>query len=156
MEGKTVSASAIRGRRETILAGHLNEDQTLFGGWIEHILDAVAAEVAKKHSESICVTRGFIGFFREPVRPRDDLRIWASVNRVWRSSLEVGLRFQAEDRETKKRRDVGSAYYHFVVKDRQTRMPVAQAIPVIPQTKTEKRRFEEAEQRKALLKVIES
>jgi acyl-CoA hydrolase len=70
----------------------------------------------------------------------------SSVNRVFRTSMEVGVRVQVENLLTGQRKHTSSAYLTFVAIDKSgRRVPIA---PVIPETDEEKRRFVEAEERR--------
>ena len=72
----------------------------------------------------------------------------SSVNRVFRTSMEVGVKVFIEDLHTREVKHTSSAYLTFVALDK-----VGQKIavtPVLPQTEAELRRYEEAGQRRAL------
>jgi acyl-CoA hydrolase len=71
----------------------------------------------------------------------------SSVNRVFRTSMEVGVRVQVEDLLTGQRKHTSSAYLTFVAIDKSgRRIPIP---PVIPETADEKRRYADAEERRA-------
>lgn len=150
MEGKTPLVSAVRGRRIAVLSGHLSEWGKLYGGFIQHDIDGIAAGVARQHTEKFCATVSFMGGFKKPVEPGQDLIIWASVNRAWEHSVEVGVRIKALDRKTRKRHTVGSAYYYLVAIDPKT-SELCSVPAVLPQTAVERRRFHEAKERKSSL-----
>ena len=111
-------------------------------------MDRLAAVVSKRHSERNCVTLGIDSVrFLASARHGDILIFKASVNRVWRTSMEVGLKVFADDFRTMERKHIVSAYFTFVAVDESLR-PIE--IPlVIPQTDDEKRRYEQAGQRRA-------
>ena len=70
----------------------------------------------------------------------------ASVNYVGRSSMEVGVRVEAEQLMTGRRRHTNSCYLTFVAVDGEGK-PVE--VPALsPETPDEKRRFQAAEQRR--------
>src|SRR3954447_22607427 len=84
--------------------------------------------------------------FLEPVHIGQLLILKSSVNRVFRTSMEVGVTVWVEDLHTGGRKHTSSAYLTFVALGPQgERVPV---VPVIPETDEEKRRYEEAGQRR--------
>lgn len=112
------------------------------------IIDTLAAIVAKRHCGCVCVTLGIDSVrFLNPARRGDILVCMASVNRTWRTSMEVGVKVVAEDFRTLEHKDILSAYFTFVAVD-DNHKPV-EIIPVIPETPEQKQRFEDAERRRA-------
>jgi acyl-CoA hydrolase len=85
--------------------------------------------------------------FLHPVHIGQLIILRSSVNRVFHSSMEVGVKVFVEDLLTGERKHTSSAYLTFVAIDSEGR-PIAIA-PVIAETEEEKRRFEEAGQRRA-------
>jgi acyl-CoA hydrolase len=86
--------------------------------------------------------------FLIPVRVGDLMIFKSSVNRVYSSSMEVGIKVWVESYFTGERRHVSSAYLTFVAVDRHGRkLPVA---PVVPETRDEIRRYEDAGRRRDL------
>jgi acyl-CoA hydrolase len=84
--------------------------------------------------------------FLHPVHIGELIMLQSSVNRVFRTSMEVGVRVQVEDLLTGHRKHTSSAYLTFVAIDLSgRRLPIA---PVIPETDDEKRRFAQAEERR--------
>ncbi|MBM3184450.1 MAG: acyl-CoA thioesterase, partial [Chlamydiae bacterium] len=102
---------------------------------------------AKRHSGMVCVTLGIDSVrFLSPARHGDILVCMASVNRTWRTSMEVGVKVMAEDFRTLLQKHVLSAYFTFVAVDEQHKpVPV---IPVVPETENQFRRYEQAEVRR--------
>jgi acyl-CoA hydrolase len=81
-----------------------------------------------------------------PVRIGELIMLRSSVNRVFRTSMEVGVKVWVEDLRTGDRRHTSSAYLTFVaINAGGSCVPI---VPVIPETADEKRRFEEALQRR--------
>lgn len=147
MEGKPVSASAVIDFTVEVFPNDLNPHGTLFGGRLMQIADNLAAIVAKRHSGKVCVTLGIDSVrFLNPAHRGDILVCRASVNRTWRTSMEVGITVSAEDFRTLEQRPIFSGYFTFVATDDQAK-PVA-IIPVIPETMEQKRRYDEAEKRR--------
>ena len=111
------------------------------------IADKVAAIVSRRHARLDCVTLYVDSFkFLGPAVKGETLIYKASVNRVWNTSMEIGIKVCAEEPKTGKRRHVVSAYFTFVAireNGKPTTLP-----KVIPVTKDEKRRHKQAQQRR--------
>lgn len=144
---KPVSASAIHDQTAIVFPDDLNTLGTLFGGRVMEHCDKVCAVVAKRHAAMNCVTLGIDSVrFLASARHGDILIFKASVNRTWRTSMEIGIKVLAEDFRTLKSKHIVSAYFTFVGVD-EAMNPTA--IPaVVPETDDEKRRFEKAEARR--------
>jgi len=153
LAGKPVSDSAINDQTAIVFPNDINVIGTLYGGRAMEMADEVAAIVAKRHSGRTCVTLGIDSVrFLAPARRGDILVFKAAVNRVWRTSMEVGLKILADDFRTGTRTHIVSAYFTFVGVDEDLK-PVELA-PVIPQSDEEKRRYEQADvRRKARMAV---
>lgn len=147
MEGKTVSASAIIDQVVEVFPNDLNPHGTLFGGRLMQVVDNLAAIVAKRHSGRVCVTLGIDSVrFLNPAHRGDILVCKASVNRAWRTSMEIGVKVIAEDFRTLEQKDILSAYFTFVAMDDEQK-PI-EIIPVIPETPEQVHRFNAAEKRR--------
>lgn len=146
-QAKPVSASAIQNHTYKIFPNDLNSKETVFGGLVMSISDRIASVVADKHSEAkICVTAQVDSMhFLAPAHRDDTLVFYASINRSWSSSMEIGVKVFAENYHLKTKRHIVSAYFVFVALD-ENRIP-AKVPAVIPETEEEKRRYEEAEAR---------
>ncbi|MGE5611804.1 MAG: acyl-CoA thioesterase [Bacillota bacterium] len=145
--GKHVSESAIHDQTAVVFPNDLNAFGTLFGGRVLEIADQVAAVVAHRHSGRECVTLGLDSVrFLAPARRGDILVFQAAVNRVWRTSMEVGVKSFVENYKTLKRTHIFSAYFTFVALDENLK-PV-EIVPVIPGTEQERRRYLEADERR--------
>jgi acyl-CoA hydrolase len=84
--------------------------------------------------------------FLHPIKIGQLVLLKSSVNRVFRTSMEVGVKVWVEDLTTGEVRHTSSAYLTFVAIDAEgNRVPVA---PVIPETGEEKRRYEDAARRR--------
>jgi acyl-CoA hydrolase len=119
----------------------------VFGGVVLSMMDKTAAIAALRHCRTSVVTASIDRVdFREPIHLGDLLVMKASVNYVGRTSMEVGVRVEAEDLLTGNRRHTNSCYLTFVAVDRNGR-PVE--VPGLkPETPTELRRFQAAEARR--------
>lgn len=121
----------------------------VFGGVILSLVDRVAAVAAIRHAGGPCVTVSVDQVdFREPIHVGELVIASASVNFVGRTSLEVGVRLEAEDVPTGRRRHTNSCYVTFVAIDAHER-PQAVA-PIVPETAEQKRRYADAQARRTL------
>jgi acyl-CoA hydrolase len=119
----------------------------VFGGAILSMMDKTAAVAAIRHARSTCVTVSVDRVdFREPIHVGDLVVMKASVNYVGRTSMEVGVRVEAEDLITGSRRHTNSCYVTFVAVDRNGR-PIEVPL-VVPETEAEKRHYEAAIERR--------
>lgn len=142
MDGRRVSDSASE-YSELALPNDANSLGTLLGGKIMHLVDLAGAIAAMKHCRNAVVTASVdhMDFFH-PVRPGQWVKLRSSVNRAFRTSMEVGVKVWVEDLIRGGQQHVSSAYLTFVAIDAEGRgVPVP---PLIPETEDEKRRYEEA------------
>jgi len=128
---------------------HANNLGHVFGGVILSMMDRTAAVAAIRHARKSCVTVSIDRVdFREPIHLGDLVIMRASVNFAGRTSVEVGVRVEAEDLITGIRRHTNSCYMTFVAVDPDGRpIPVP---PVIPETEDEKRRHAAAQERRRI------
>jgi len=118
------------------------------GGTIMKLVDSAAGVVATRHCRSRVVTARMDEMsFLEPVFIGNVVTLKASVNDTGRTSLEVGVRVEAEDLRSGRTWHVGSAYLVFVALDDEGR-PTA-VPPLIAETEDEQRRQQEARERRA-------
>jgi acyl-CoA hydrolase len=119
----------------------------LLGGQVMHLVDLAGSLAAGRHARRTCVTASIDHMnFLQPVHIGQLLVLRSSVNRAFRTSMEVGVKVIVEDLRTGDRRHTSSAYLTFVALDEQgNRVPVP---PLIPETDEEKRRYEEAGKRR--------
>lgn len=148
MIGRKVSESAIEDHTYRIFPNDLNSLGTVFGGLIMSIIDRLALVVAERHSGHTCVTASVDAInFLAPAGGGDNLIFRVAINRAWGSSMEIGVRVIAEEDKTGIKKHIVSAYLTFVALDTQ-KQPTT--IPtVLTETKEEKRRYKEAEIRRA-------
>lgn len=133
---------------EFALPTDANTFGNLLGGKVMHLVDLAGALAAVRHARCQVVTASVDQMtFLHPVHIGQLIILRSSVNRVFRTSMEVGVRVEVENLVTGGRRHTSSAYLTFVAVDPQGRR--VPAPPVIPETDDEKRRFEEADVRRA-------
>ena len=140
---------------EFALPNDANTLGNVLGGKVMHLVDLAAALAAVRHSRCSVVTAAvdYMSFLHH-IHIGQLIVLRSSVNRVFRTSMEVGVRVEVENLVTGDIRHASSAYLTFVALDKSgSRIAVPQ---VIPETDDEKRRFEEAgERRKYRLAVRE-
>jgi len=132
---------------ELMMPGDANNLGHVFGGVILSMMDKCAAIAAFRHSRKSVVTASIDRVdFREPIHLGDLVVMQASVNFVGKSSMEVGVRVEAEELLTGRRRHTNSCYLTFVAVD-EAGHPVE--VPELrPETPDEVRRFDAARQRR--------
>ena len=119
----------------------------VFGGVILAMMDTTAAVAAIRHARQICVTASIDRVdFREPIHLGDLVVMKASVNYVGRTSMEIGVRVEAEDLIAGNRRHTNSCYMTFVAVDRNGRP--AEIPGLVPETEQERRRYAAAQERR--------
>jgi acyl-CoA hydrolase len=130
-----------------MLPQHSNNLGLVFGGVILAMMDTASAVCAIRHARSTCVTASVDRVdFREPIHLGDLVIMKCSVNYVGRTSMEVGVRVEAEDLETGNRRHTNSCYLTFVAIDRNGK-PLE--VPrLVQETDEEIRRYEAAKARR--------
>lgn len=149
VRGWPVTYSAVREQVYMVFPNDLNSNDTVFGGLIMAQMDRYAAVAADRHAGGVCVTVGVDAVhFIAPARRGDVLIFNAAVNRAWTSSMEVGCKVEAEKIGGGDRRHILSAYLTFVAMDAHGRPRTVP--PVIPETRHEKQRYEEAQLRREL------
>jgi acyl-CoA hydrolase len=128
---------------ELVLPNHTNQLGTLFGGQLMFWIDICASLSAGKHNGRICVTASVDRVdFHHPIKLGDAVTLLASVNRVFNTSLEVGVKVFAQSIKENIVKHTNSAYLTFVCVDEEGK-PV-KAVDALPETNEQKRRFNEA------------
>jgi acyl-CoA hydrolase len=119
----------------------------IHGGVVMKLCDEAAGAAAVKHSRCRVVTAGVDRMaFLTPIHVGELVTFSASVNAAWRTSMEVGVRVDAEDPRTGERRHTNSAYLTMVAVDEEGR-PVA--VPgLIAETDEQRGREAEAQVRR--------
>lgn len=124
-----------------------NIQGNVYGGTIMKLMDEVAGAVAARHCRRNVVTASVdrMDFFR-PVYIGNLLTLKSSVNYVGKTSLEVGVRIEAEDLKTGEIMHTGSSYLTFVALDGEGKPSLVPEI--IPETVDQKRRYREGQERR--------
>ena len=145
-DSKKVSES-ITIKTELVLPHNTNHIGKLLGGQLMNWIDICAAICASKHSNKVCVTASVDRIdFHHSINLGDAVSLVASVNRVFNTSLEIGVKVCGESLKDGTRTHTNTAYLTFVCVDNNGK-PV-KANEVIPETEDEKRRYIEALQRR--------
>lgn len=146
MSGKPVRESQSE-MTELVLPNDTNPLGALLGGRLMHLVDIAAALAGHRHSRSYLVTASVDHLdFRHPVKMGQFVVLKSSVNRVWNTSMEIGVKVFSEDILTGTRLHTCSAYTTFVALDEHGNK--RQVEPVIPESADEIRRYHEAEVRR--------
>ncbi len=132
---------------ELALPNDANGLGNLLGGKVMHLVDLAGAMAAMRHCRRVVVTASVDHMnFLHPVRIGQWVRLRSAVNRVFRTSMEVGVKVFVEDLIRAEVRHTSSAYLTFVAIDLDgNRVEIPH---VLPETEDEKRRFEEAGRRR--------
>jgi acyl-CoA hydrolase len=146
LEGRPVRES-VSEYSEIALPNDANPLGNMLGGRVMHLVDLAASIAAMRHARRPVVTASIDHMtFLHPVHIGQLLTLRSTVNRVFRTSMEVGVKVCVEDLMSGQVRHTSSAYLTFVALDLQgNRVPIA---PVIPETDEEKRRYEGAGERR--------
>jgi acyl-CoA hydrolase len=132
---------------EIILPNDANTLGNLLGGRLMHFIDLTGAMAAYRHSRTHVVTAAMDHIdFIQPVHVGDLVILKSSVNRAFKTSMEVGVKVWVEDPQTGVLLHVASAYLVFVAIDEHGRR---QRVPeLLPETPNEIRRYADALRRR--------
>lgn len=139
-----VSLAIMTSGREANLLGNIH------GGEVVKLADSTAGAVAQRHSAGPAVTAALDEMaFLEPIHVGDIVRTFGQVNWAGRSSMEIGVRVEAQpwNDPAAEALHVASAYFVFVAIDVDGRP--RQVPPLTPSSPDEQRRMREAEIRRA-------
>ena len=147
LKPKPVRASASE-MAEVVLPAQTNSLGKLLGGHVMHLVDIVAAMAACRHANGYVVTASVDSIdFRNSVSLGEIITLKAQVNRVFHTSMEVGVEVHSENVITGQRKHTTSAYVTFVALDQHTLLP--KPVPqLILNSTEEKRRWQEAAKRR--------
>jgi len=137
---------------QLVLPNDANPLGTLLGGTLMHWIDLAGALAAHRHAHQYLLTASLDHLdFLVPVQVGDVVILRSSVNRAFRTSMEVGVKVWAENFISGVRKHVSSAYLTFVAVDRTGKHKVVPQ--VVPETDEQKRRFEDAGLRREARRV---
>jgi acyl-CoA hydrolase len=134
---------------EIVLPNDTNPLGALLGGRLMHWIDLAAAMAAHRHSRQYALTASIDHLdFLVPVRVGDLVILRSSVNRAFRTSMEIGVKVWVENYIQDQCQHVSSAHLTFVAVDKEGNR--LQVPPVMPETDEERRRYEDAGRRREL------
>ncbi|MGR9115934.1 MAG: acyl-CoA thioesterase [Gammaproteobacteria bacterium] len=130
-----------------------NFSGVVHGGSLLKLLDQVAYACAARYSKSYVVTASLDQvFFKEKIQVGELVTLSAHVNYVGRTSMEIGIKVEAENLRTRAKRHTNSSYFTMVAVDENGK-PV-EIPPLILETELEKRLYEAAKMRKQMRQEI--
>ena len=145
MKNKTVKESQVI-MHELVLPNDTNLLGNVLGGRVMHLMDICAAMSAYKHARKPVVTASVDRLdFLAPAKKGDILILKSSVNYAHTTSMEIGVRIDAENPFTGEVKHTATAYLTFVAiddKNKPTKIP-----KIVAETENEKRRYERAKDR---------
>ena len=148
MESKKISDSKVE-IAQVMMPEHSNGAGNIHGGYILKLVDQAGAIVAARHTHSNIVTASLDRMdFISPVYVGNLVFAKASCNFVSNTSMEIGVRVEAECLRTGTHTHVGSAYLTFVALDKEDKPTMVPKL--ILETDDDKRRFEEAKKRREI------
>jgi acyl-CoA hydrolase len=139
--------SSLTEMTELVLPQHSNVLGTAFGGTVLAWIDVAGAISAQRHTGRVCVTAAIDQVtFLSPIRVGDVVILGARLNAAFRTSVEVEVAVQVEDRVTGARRRCVDAYMTFVAVDENNQ--VTEVPPLLAETGEDERRAAEARARR--------
>ncbi|MDA8422456.1 MAG: acyl-CoA thioesterase [Nitrospiraceae bacterium] len=148
MEGKRVKDSSVT-MAQMMIPQDANPSGNVHGGVVVKIIDEAAGVVAARHARSNVVTASIDRMdFHNPVFVGDVLFFKTSLNLVGRTSMEIGVRVEAENLVTGDVRHAASAYLTYVALDRNGKP--REVPPLILETEDDRRRNREAVSRRQI------
>jgi len=147
LEGRPCRLSHVE-MTEMVLPPDTNYHGTVFGGRVLQWIDIAGAIASQRHCHRKVVTASIDDMhFVIPINLGDTVVLKASINYVGRTSMEVGVRVEREPPTADRREHAATAYLTYVGLDEDGKpTPVP---PLILETDEERRRFTNAETRRA-------
>ena len=143
---KTVTESSLE-TSALMMPPDENSRGHVFGGVVLAMIDKAAAVCAMRHARAACVRVSVDRVdFREPILVGDLVHLKASVNYVGRSSMEIGVRVEAENMMLGTRRHTNSCYVTYVALDLDGKPAEVPSLRL--ETENEKRRHAAAKERR--------
>jgi acyl-CoA hydrolase len=159
-ESRPISETEVKDYPAIIFPEDLNSQDTMFGGMLVAAMDKVAGSVFFMHTDGqSCGTKTIDEVpFNVTVYKGDLLLLDASINRVWGSSCEIGVRARVKRKRTGVTQNLSSTYFTYVATEKldeidpETGHPKIVAVPIIynavPQTEEQKQRWHDAGRRR--------
>jgi acyl-CoA hydrolase len=133
---------------EICLPNDTNMLGTMLGGHVMHLVDLCGAIAAIRHARGPIVTASVDQMtFLHPIHVGELVQLKSQVNRVFRTSMEVGVKVWVENLQTGAIKHTSSAYLTFVAVDNTGKR--IEVPPVAAETEEDKRRWEQAAERRA-------
>jgi acyl-CoA hydrolase len=133
---------------EVCLPNDANMLGNMLGGRVMHLVDLCGAIAGMRHARSAVVTASIDQMmFLHPIHIGELVMLKSQVNRVFRTSMEVGVKVLVENLYTGQIRHTSSAYLTFVAVDAAGHRLVLP--PICPDTDEDRRRYEAAAARRA-------
>lgn len=125
------------------------------GGALLNLLDRVAYSCASRFSQQYAVTLSVDQVvFRQPIHVGELVTFSASVNFAGRTSMEIGIRVEAEDLRTGERRHTNSCYFTMVAVDEEGKPTPVPELAL--ETDVKRRRARQADVRRTLRREFEA
>lgn len=122
-EFRTVKASQVV-LKELMVPSYANFGGKVHGGVILSLMDKIAYACSASHARRYCVTASIDSVdFLNPVEVGELLTLYASVNYVGRSSMEIGIKVVSEDFQNGIVKPTNTSYFTMVAVDEETRKP---------------------------------
>ena len=145
---KKVSSSQVV-MTQLVLPSHTNSLDTVFGGTVMSWIDIAAAIAAQRHSNKAVVTASIDQLnFIAPIKKGWVVNLKASVNYTSRTSMEVGVKVEAENPVTSELFHTASAYLTFVALGSDGKPSTVPTLDL--ESDVERRRYEAAQKRREL------
>ena len=146
---RTVKASQVI-LKELMVPSYANFGGKVHGGVILGLMDKIAYTCAASHCKGYCVTASVDSVdFMNPVEVGDLLTLYASVNYVGTSSMEVGIKVESENFREGTVKHTNTSYFTMVALSEETRKPIKVA-GLLLEDEEEIRRFVMGKLRKKL------
>ncbi|KAG0252132.1 hypothetical protein BG011_007188 [Mortierella polycephala] len=139
---------------ELVLPTHCDDRGFCLGGTVLSWIDIAAGIAAKKHGVYPAVTRSVDAVhFLGPITTQNIVIIQASVNRAWKTSMEVGVRVTTEDLLSTDRRYCCHAYLTFVALPQAPLMTLTPGQPHLPSQQQQQQQQEEQQREAAVMRI---
>lgn len=134
---------------EVVLPNDANPLGYILGGRVMHLIDIAGAIAGHRHAGSYLVTASVDYLdFRSPIHIGDLIVLKSQVNRVFHTSMEVGVKVFSENILTRERKHTSSAYLTYVAVDQSLKAhPIP---PLLLETEEDRRHWREAGERRKI------